>query len=62
MAYYWICHGQDDYHGCFSADFEGICMARSRKSFKTETAALEAGKKHRCKFRSKVMIFKKRGS
>lgn len=37
-----------------------ICLAESRKFYKTEKEALEAGYKHRCRFRARIVAFRER--
>lgn len=53
MKFYWICGNEDNRHGCFNADWDGRCEARSRKSFDSEEKARIAAAKHQkiCKWR-----------
>jgi hypothetical protein len=50
--WYWYCNARDGRHGCFSADYDGHCMAKGRQVFATKEAALAAGAKHRCFYQS----------
>ena len=57
----WTCAGRDDGHGCWDADFDGYCIAKSRRAFKTEQEAKEAGLKHQygsCHFGGPIQAWK----
>jgi len=57
------CCGRDQYHGCFHADFDGVCIYYygSRRKYKSKEDAEKAGKRHeeKCRFRGTTTVWSK---
>jgi len=57
------CDGRDNRHGCFSADFDGVCEAYWGSSYKffTQESAEKSAKKHEqnCRWRGKTNVRKR---
>lgn len=45
-VWHWICHWSDPHHGCWHADYDGRCSAKSRRGFNKKEDAEKAAQRH----------------